>query len=117
MMDRPEHWWRELPEGLSIWQPSGIIKWGMTEAADSRTSEWWSMSSPALNCSLTLLYILFVWWGPRVMENRTAWECKNVMIVYNIVIVLLNLYMFLEILYQTVMLGVFFYLFFILFLY
>eukprot|EP00659_Diplonema_papillatum_P009234 gene9234-14311_t len=77
----------------------------MEEASDERTKTWLTMSSPSLNWSLTLLYVLFVWWGPKVMESRQPWDVKSAMIVYNTCIILLNAYMFFEILYQTVMLD------------
>ena len=39
------------------------------------------------------------------MEKRAAWDLRSAMVVYNVGVILLNLYMFLEILHQTVMLD------------
>eukprot|EP01064_Diplonema_japonicum_P004670 TRINITY_DN13067_c0_g3_i1.p1 TRINITY_DN13067_c0_g3~~TRINITY_DN13067_c0_g3_i1.p1 ORF type:complete len:298 (+),score=30.82 TRINITY_DN13067_c0_g3_i1:46-939(+) len=101
---RSEYWWRELPQGLTIYEPREVFRWAMEEASDERVLDWPTMSSPSLNYSLTFVYILFVWWGPRVMANRPAWNVKPLMIVYNIFVILLNTYMFVEILIQTTLL-------------
>eukprot|EP01059_Diplonema_ambulator_P008767 TRINITY_DN18510_c0_g1_i1.p1 TRINITY_DN18510_c0_g1~~TRINITY_DN18510_c0_g1_i1.p1 ORF type:complete len:302 (+),score=76.74 TRINITY_DN18510_c0_g1_i1:92-997(+) len=98
------HHWRELPDGLSLWEPVEVVRWGMGEASDERVLEWPTMASPALNWSLTLMYLLFVWWGPKVMAKREAWNVKPLMIVYNVFVILLNAYMFIEILLQTTLL-------------
>ncbi|XP_068166420.1 elongation of very long chain fatty acids protein 7a isoform X2 [Antennarius striatus] len=60
------------------------------------------MSSPLPQTIIILLYIYFCTsLGPRIMENRKAFELKKVLIVYNFSVVALSLYM----IYEFVMSG------------
>ncbi|CAB1416997.1 unnamed protein product [Pleuronectes platessa] len=70
--------------------------------ADSRTGNWFLMSSPLPQTIVIAAYIYFVVsLGPRLMENRKAFDLKKVLIVYNFGVVALSLYMC----YEFVMSG------------
>ncbi|MEQ2164977.1 hypothetical protein GOODEAATRI_012270 [Goodea atripinnis] len=65
---------------------------------DSRTENWLLMSSPLTQTIIILAYIYFVTsLGPRLMENRKAFDLKGVLIVYNFGVVALSVYMCYEI--------------------
>uniref|UniRef100_A0A1A7WF25 Elongation of very long chain fatty acids protein 7 n=1 Tax=Iconisemion striatum TaxID=60296 RepID=A0A1A7WF25_9TELE len=70
--------------------------------ADSRTENWLMMSSPIPPTIIITAYIYFVTsLGPRIMENRKAFDLKGILIVYNFSVVVLSLYM----IYEFVMSG------------
>ncbi|XP_060894773.1 elongation of very long chain fatty acids protein 7a [Labrus mixtus] len=72
------------------------------QKADSRTENWPLMSSPVLQTIVIVAYIYFVTClGPRIMENRKAFDLKGILIVYNFGIVALSVYMS----YEFVMSG------------
>ncbi|KAJ3604257.1 hypothetical protein NHX12_028998 [Muraenolepis orangiensis] len=66
----------------------------MIQRADARTGNWLLMSSPVPQTIIIAAYIFFVTsWGPRLMENRKAFDLKGVLIFYNFGVVALSLYM------------------------
>lgn len=66
--------------------------------ADVRTGSWLLMSSPLPQTIIIAAYIFFVTsWGPRLMENRKAFDLKGVLIFYNFGVVALSLYMVYEV--------------------
>uniref|UniRef100_A0A3P8S2C0 Elongation of very long chain fatty acids protein n=1 Tax=Amphiprion percula TaxID=161767 RepID=A0A3P8S2C0_AMPPE len=70
--------------------------------ADSRTEDWLLMSSPLPQTIIIAAYIYFVTsLGPRIMENRKAFDLKGVLILYNFSVVALSLHMC----YEFVMSG------------
>ncbi|XP_031164947.1 elongation of very long chain fatty acids protein 7a [Sander lucioperca] len=70
--------------------------------ADRRTDTWFLMSSPLPQTIVIAAYIYFVTsLGPRMMQNRKAFDLKGVLIVYNFGVVALSLYMC----YEFVMSG------------
>ncbi|XP_019733636.1 elongation of very long chain fatty acids protein 7a isoform X1 [Hippocampus comes] len=75
---------------------------GFIQNADSRTEDWLLMSSPVMQSVIIMAYIFFVMsLGPRIMENRKAFDLKGVLVVYNFSVVALSLYMC----YEFVMSG------------
>ena len=65
---------------------------------DSRTDDWMLMSSPLPQTIIIAVYIYFVTsLGPRLMENRKAFDLKGVLVVYNFSVVALSLYMCYEV--------------------
>lgn len=65
---------------------------------DSRTENWLLMSSPLPQTIIIAAYIYFVTsLGPRIMENRKAFDLKGVLIIYNFGVVALSLYMCYEV--------------------
>uniref|UniRef100_A0A8C9YIL0 Elongation of very long chain fatty acids protein n=1 Tax=Sander lucioperca TaxID=283035 RepID=A0A8C9YIL0_SANLU len=66
--------------------------------ADRRTDTWFLMSSPLPQTIVIAAYIYFVTsLGPRMMQNRKAFDLKGVLIVYNFGVVALSLYMCYEV--------------------
>lgn len=67
-------------------------------STDPRTEDWFLMSSPLPQTIIILAYIYFVTsLGPRLMENRKAFDLKGILIVYNFGVVALSLYMCYEV--------------------
>uniref|UniRef100_A0A0C9RVW1 Elongation of very long chain fatty acids protein n=1 Tax=Fopius arisanus TaxID=64838 RepID=A0A0C9RVW1_9HYME len=66
--------------------------------ADSRTTNWFLMSSPfpTLFICLSYVYIVKVI-GPKLMENRKPFQLKNVLIAYNLIQVIFSTWLFYEI--------------------
>lgn len=66
--------------------------------ADSRTGNWFLMSSPLPQTIVIAIYIYFVTsLGPRIMENRKPLDLKGVLIFYNFSVVALSVYMIYEV--------------------
>ncbi|KAM9858233.1 elongation of very long chain fatty acids protein 7a [Aulostomus maculatus] len=62
--------------------------------ADSRTGNWFLMSSPLPQTVIIVAYIYIVTsLGPWLMENRKGFDLKGILIVYNFGVVALSLYM------------------------
>ncbi|XP_054630049.1 elongation of very long chain fatty acids protein 7a isoform X1 [Dunckerocampus dactyliophorus] len=81
---------------------AALIYDGFIQNADSRTGNWLLMSSPVPQTVIITMYIYFVTsLGPRIMENRKAFDLKGVLVVYNFSVVVLSLYMC----YEFVMSG------------
>lgn len=76
--------------------------------ADTRTENWLLMSSPIPQTIIITAYIYFVTsLGPRIMENRKAFDLKGVLVVYNFSVVALSLYMCYEVSPHTIYLFFF----------
>ncbi|XP_077417258.1 elongation of very long chain fatty acids protein 7a isoform X1 [Vanacampus margaritifer] len=81
---------------------ASLVYDGFFQNADSRTEDWLLMSSPVLQSVIIMAYIYFVVsLGPRIMENRKAFDLKGVLVVYNFSVVALSLYLC----YEFVMSG------------
>lgn len=59
---------------------------------DKRVEKWPMMSSPAPTLAISCLYLLFLWVGPKYMQNREPFELRKTLIVYNFSMVILNFY-------------------------
>ncbi|XP_046742153.1 elongation of very long chain fatty acids protein AAEL008004-like isoform X1 [Diprion similis] len=65
--------------------------------ADSRTTNWFLMSSPFPTLFICLGYVYLVKvLGPKFMENRKPYQLKEVLIVYNLIQVLFSTWLFYE---------------------
>lgn len=63
------------------------------------------MSSPLPQTIIIAAYIYFVTsLGPRIMENRKAFDLKGILIVYNFGVVALSLYMCYEVSHPVIFL-------------
>lgn len=69
----------------------------MLLVVDPRTGDWLLMESPIPTLQLTALYLVFVYIGPKFMKNREPFDCKMLLAAYNLALVALNLYIFLEV--------------------
>lgn len=63
------------------------------QSCDPRTEHLPLVGSPLVIVGVITLYLCFVnKWGPRWMEHRKAFDLQNVMILFNLVQILGNLY-------------------------
>ena len=64
---------------------------------DKRMDGWPLMDNPLWTVTICLIYYYFVKvWGPRFMEKRPPFELRGLMMIYNVLQVLFNGWMFLE---------------------
>ncbi|XP_021373456.1 elongation of very long chain fatty acids protein 7-like [Mizuhopecten yessoensis] len=64
--------------------------------ADPRVEDWFMMSSFIPSLVICVLYVIIVQFGPTIMANRKPMEIKNVLLVYNLGMVALSTYIFME---------------------
>lgn len=70
--------------------------------ADGRTRQWFLVwNTPIYVWSLTITYLSFVWLGPKFMKNRQPFDLSRFMLIYNLALVCLSTYMFIEMLLST----------------
>ena len=68
--------------------PSKIDNYLFLYFTDPRTKDWFLIENNPLKVwCLTALYILFVIYGPKYMQNRRAYDLRIFMIVYNLAMV------------------------------
>ncbi|KAK3584955.1 hypothetical protein CHS0354_009640 [Potamilus streckersoni] len=73
---------------------------------DPRTKDWPLLEgTPVPVWIITVIYLLFVYLGPKWMKNRNPYSLQTFMIVYNLSLVGLSVYMFVEILLSTNAVG------------
>lgn len=65
--------------------------------SDPRVETWLLMSSPLPTTIIFFLYLFVVWYGPRFMKSRPPVPLRNVIIPYNLALVVLSAYMFYEV--------------------
>lgn len=81
-----------------------FYEWTFT-FADPRVEKWFLMSGFTPTILLTALYLFVVWAGPRFMKNREPFNLRYVIFFYNMFLVLLNFYIFYELLTASYKLG------------
>ncbi|CAH1775064.1 unnamed protein product [Owenia fusiformis] len=59
---------------------------------DPRTTNWLMMPTMVPTMIITALYFIMVYVGPKLMANREPFQIKNIMLFYNIFMVVLNTY-------------------------
>lgn len=74
-----------------------FYKWSLT-IADKRVESWPLMASPLPTLAISCLYLLFLWAGPRYMQDRQPYTLRKTLIVYNFSMVVLNFYIAKELL-------------------
>lgn len=77
----------------------------LLDTSDPRTKNWFLCGSIVPCIILTALYLGFVALGPRWMQSRQPYSLANLMIIYNLSLVALSLYMFIEILFGAIEAG------------
>ncbi|KAL5015665.1 hypothetical protein ScPMuIL_005254 [Solemya velum] len=83
---------------LSIF-PELLRQYRETTNKDPRTKDWFLLQdNPFPVWILTALYLGFVYVGPKVMKDRKPFDLRWLMVIYNLSLVGLSVYMFLEIL-------------------
>jgi len=74
--------------------------------ADPRTKNWLLLNNtPVYMLTLTITYLIFVWLGPKYMRTRKAFSLQYLMVIYNIALVALSVYMFVEIILSVMDAG------------
>ncbi|CAH3106609.1 unnamed protein product [Pocillopora meandrina] len=63
---------------------------------DPKTEEWPLVATPWPTISLVAMYLFIVKVGPKMMENRKAYELREILVVYNFALVLLSGWMMYE---------------------
>ncbi|KAI1885565.1 hypothetical protein AGOR_G00205110 [Albula goreensis] len=72
-----------------------FYKWGLT-IADKRVEKWPLMSSPLPTLAISSMYLIFLWLGPKYMQNREPFQLRKTLIIYNFSMVILNFFIFKE---------------------
>ncbi|KAK1171163.1 elongation of very long chain fatty acids protein 4-like [Acipenser oxyrinchus oxyrinchus] len=72
-----------------------FYKWGLT-ISDKRVESWPLMQSPLPTLAISSLYLLFIWLGPKYMQNREPFQLRSTLIIYNFGMVILNVFIFKE---------------------
>lgn len=65
---------------------------------DKRVEKWPLMDNPLPTLTISSMYLLFLWLGPKYMKNREAFQLRKTLIVYNFSMVVLNAFIFKEVL-------------------
>ncbi|KAJ8274718.1 hypothetical protein COCON_G00093430 [Conger conger] len=72
-----------------------FYKWSLS-IADKRVEKWPLMESPFPTLAISVLYLLFLWLGPKYMQHREPFQLRKTLIVYNFSMVVLNFYIWKE---------------------
>ena len=64
---------------------------------DPKTADWPFIASPWPTIIFVVLYLSIVKIGPKIMESRKAYTLKEVLIVYNLAILILSAWMVYEV--------------------
>ena len=64
---------------------------------DPRVEDWLLMKTPLTTAVFFFLYLFVVWAGPAFMRNRKPLQLKQLLILYNLGLVVLSVYMFYEV--------------------
>ncbi|XP_025415383.1 elongation of very long chain fatty acids protein 4-like isoform X1 [Sipha flava] len=73
--------------------------------SDSRTKGWWMVNSGLTTLTITICYLLIVWLTPRYMQKRSAYNLKYILIIYNVIMILVNVFIFTELLLMAIKLN------------
>lgn len=60
------------------------------------------MDNPLPTLTISSLYLLFLWLGPKYMKNREPFQLRKILIVYNFSMVILNAFIFKEVDHHSV---------------
>lgn len=70
----------------------------MDNKSDPRVNDWLLMSSPFPTLAICLFYAYFSKiLGPKLMENRKPFDCRKVMLWYNLFQVIFSIWLFREV--------------------
>lgn len=65
--------------------------------SDERTRGWLLVDSPKPTLLYTMLYLLIVWAGPKVMKKRKAFKLTWALVPYNLAMACLNAYIAIQV--------------------
>lgn len=69
--------------------------------SDPRVTNWPLMPSYLPTLTLTIIYLISVFSGIRIMANRSPYRLRNVLIVYNFLMIILNIHICTELFIQS----------------
>jgi elongation of very long chain fatty acids protein 4 len=81
-----------------------FYEWAFS-VADDRVANWPLMSGYTPTLVITAVYLLAVYIGPKIMENRPPVKLKYSLVIYNFLCVLMNLHICTELLVSSWQLG------------
>jgi hypothetical protein len=81
---------------LSVWKRLSILYSDMMSRGDPRTSEWFLMSSPWPTTIMCIIYLISIYVGKRMMQQKAPIECRRVLISYNFSLVIFSGWMVYE---------------------
>nr|XP_041571007.1 elongation of very long chain fatty acids protein 4 isoform X1 [Taeniopygia guttata] len=67
-----------------------------SDVGDKRVDDWPLMQSPFPTLTISTIYLLTVWLGPKWMKTREPFQLRFLLVVYNFGMVLLNFFIFKE---------------------
>ncbi|CAI6344962.1 unnamed protein product [Macrosiphum euphorbiae] len=76
---------------------NAFYQWSLS-VSDDRTKGWLMVDSPTPTLIYTVIYFIIVGLGPRCMKSRKPLKLTPILIPYNILMTLLNLYIAIELL-------------------
>lgn len=74
-----------------------INKHGRLGVSDPRTVNGFWLRTPEPMAIVVVLYLLFVFIAPRIMERRAPFDLKPLILIYNFALVFISGYMSLEV--------------------
>ena len=98
--------WRQLPANVSITNWTSFSTWAY-EVRDQRVDNWPLMNSPVPTLVVAAVYITLVLVGMVFMKNRAPVNTgmRPLMIIYNMVVIVINIYMFFGFVYHGYLRG------------
>ncbi|XP_071541485.1 very long chain fatty acid elongase 4-like isoform X1 [Panulirus ornatus] len=72
-----------------------LYEWSLS-ISDARVKDWPLMSSPLPTLGCVTAYLTMVKFGPKIMASRAALQLRIPLIIYNLAVMLLNLYIGVE---------------------
>lgn len=69
----------------------------LLDSPDKRVDDWPLMQSPFPTLTISTIYLLTVWLGPKWMKTREPFQLRFLLVVYNFGMVLLNFFIFKEV--------------------
>ncbi|KAK2580403.1 hypothetical protein KPH14_006154 [Odynerus spinipes] len=77
-------------------------KYIVEDLSDPRTKDWFLVGSPWVVLGIIAFYLRFVYvLGPKFMERRQPYNLKKVLVIYNIMQIVINVYL----LYEAILIG------------
>lgn len=64
---------------------------------DERSKGWLLVDSPKPTLIYTMLYLLIVWAGPKIMRKRKAFKLTWALVPYNLAMAYLNAYIAIQV--------------------
>ncbi|XP_076440243.1 very long chain fatty acid elongase 2-like isoform X2 [Babylonia areolata] len=87
----------EIYNQVRVWYDDYVLS-----QTDVRSRSWFLMGSPAIPFIAVASYLGAVYYGPKVMRDRPAWDLKGILVPYNFALVALSAYMCCEFLFAAV---------------